>query len=302
MFKLQIKDNPKRSIWLVGEKVTLGSDGGNTFVLDGLGIDDFHAQLLIRPDHLILKSKSGSCIVNDLPVDDGHRLTAGDELRIGRERLLIIDPQMQKASQAQVEAPVKPARSADWTLIPDHPKLKELDFSIHGKAVLGRSKDCALAVPYKMLSREHAELRVEGDELFLRDLGSANGCFVNGNRVQEAKLNDGDKVAFAKLVFTVKAANQAKPVAERQQKPKNDSELNRTVIRPAINLEAELAAREASEASNSIQLELEPTSSAESASGGEPETSTGTNKMLVVLAIVVVAVSLGGAWFFLTAI
>ena len=50
MFKLQFKENPNRSIWLVGDTIRLGSDKGNDLVLDGLGIDDFHV------------SSDGSCL------------------------------------------------------------------------------------------------------------------------------------------------------------------------------------------------------------------------------------------------
>ena len=47
------------------------------------------------------------------------------------------------------------------------------------KSILGRSKDCDLAVPYKLLSRHHVEFTVRDGQLYLQDLGSSNGSFVN---------------------------------------------------------------------------------------------------------------------------
>ena len=106
MFKLQFKDNPNRSIWLVGDQISLGCDKSNDLVLDGLGINDFHARILIAADHLTLKSEPGSCYVNDLPVGEEHSLAANDEVRMGKERLLIVDPkQMQHAQQSPGEKP-----------------------------------------------------------------------------------------------------------------------------------------------------------------------------------------------------
>lgn len=253
MFKLQFKDNPNRSIWLVGEKITIGSHGDNTVVLDGLGIDEFHAEILISPERLVLRSTPGSCIVNDLPVDDHFEMGANDELRIGKERFLIIDPQHLSSKTASGKD--KPAKKrADWYLVPDHAKLKALDFSITDKAILGRSTGCKLSVPYKLLSREHAEFWLEDGVLHLKDLGSSNGSFVNGERVEQASLKNGDKVAFAKLVFEVKGPETSKPVAKQKQVD-NNLTMDRTIIRPAVNLDLELSEIEASRVSRSIELD-----------------------------------------------
>lgn len=292
MFKLQFKDNPSRSLWLVGEKVTLGSGAGNTVVLDGLGVDELHAELLIEPNYLILKARSGSCIVNDLPVDDGFQLKAGDELRIGRDRLMIVDPRQQPAAPDKATSMTSKRMSkADWELIPDHPKLKALDFSIRGRVVLGRARECELSVPYKLLSREHAQLWIDSDQLFVKDLGSANGCYVNGKRVQEARLVNGDKIAFAKLMFSVQGAG-----SESSPEQADTAEMNRTMIRPAINLDAELAAQEASRESNSIQLELGAMAGATDNGGHAGQSGVKTRVVAIFAALVMAGAA---AWFFL---
>lgn len=52
-------------------------------------------------------------------------------------------------------------------------------------------------------SSKHAEITIDRGGAQLRDLGSTNGTFVNGDRVQNASLVDGDRVRFgtAELVF-----------------------------------------------------------------------------------------------------
>lgn len=61
--------------------------------------------------------------------------------------------------------------------------------------VLGRSSQCHVQVEDPLVSRRHACLQVSGDELFLEDLRSANGVFVNGERVRRPKrLQDGDRI------------------------------------------------------------------------------------------------------------
>src|SRR4029078_11162108 len=54
----------------------------------------------------------------------------------------------------------------------------------------------------RMVRQEHAEIFFDGDRLTLRDLGSTNGTFVNGDRIQaDTPLNDGDILHFSRIEF-----------------------------------------------------------------------------------------------------
>ena len=55
-------------------------------------------------------------------------------------------------------------------------------------AVLGRGNACGLKISSRMVSRRHAELKVGGDDLRVRDLGSRNGTFVDGRRLDDGEL------------------------------------------------------------------------------------------------------------------
>lgn len=61
---------------------------------------------------------------------------------------------------------------------------------------VGRTRENLLTVSDPAISRHHAELIRLGDDFLLRDLGSTNGSFVNGVRISEQLLNDGDIVFF----------------------------------------------------------------------------------------------------------
>lgn len=236
MLKLQCNDDPRRGIWLVGEKVRIGRDSSNDLVLDGLGIDPFHAEIIIENDTLLLKSRAGSCFVDDLPVNAEYNLAATEKLRIGKERLSIIDSKHLKRQQPAdtLKSNTMGNSDTEWRLLPTHSKLESKQFVIAPSAVIGRSKACQFSIPYRLLSREHARLQVENGLLILEDLNSANGCFVNGERVSATELKDGDSVAFAKLVFTVKS-----PVMKVQKPAQEevDVSLNKTMIRPAVSTE-----------------------------------------------------------------
>jgi len=69
--------------------------------------------------------------------------------------------------------------------------------------VIGRREDCDLRIPLGEVSRKHCRLIRDGDTLKLEDLGSSNGTYLNGQRVQEAQLNPGDTLQVGPVVFVL---------------------------------------------------------------------------------------------------
>jgi len=69
--------------------------------------------------------------------------------------------------------------------------------------VVGRREDCDLRIPLSDVSRKHCRFIADGDVLRLEDLGSSNGTYVNGKRIQEAEINAGDTVHVGPIAFVV---------------------------------------------------------------------------------------------------
>ena len=61
-------------------------------------------------------------------------------------------------------------------------------------SVLGRSKRCDVVLPDPNVSRQHAEIRLEGDDHVIVDLDSTNGVKVNGREVKRAVVAAGDRI------------------------------------------------------------------------------------------------------------
>lgn len=68
--------------------------------------------------------------------------------------------------------------------------------------IIGRSSKCDLVINSVKVSREHAIITRERGEFFLEDLGSANGTWYKGERIEKIKLNDGDEVFICDEKFT----------------------------------------------------------------------------------------------------
>ena len=60
--------------------------------------------------------------------------------------------------------------------------------------VLGRSPESTIVLNDPNVSRRHAEIRRRGTDVFVVDLNSTNGTRVNGVRVKDQILNDGDEI------------------------------------------------------------------------------------------------------------
>ncbi len=75
----------------------------------------------------------------------------------------------------------------------------------HQSEVIGRHSDCKIRVPDSSVSRQHCEITATDSGVMIRDLGSSNGTFVNGKRVEGLmELNAGDALLIGKFVFVVR--------------------------------------------------------------------------------------------------
>lgn len=87
----------------------------------------------------------------------------------------------------------------------------EFPLPAEGEIVIGRSSELDMVLVEDMVSRRHAKITVTGGQIFIQDLGSTNGSFVNGEKIKRARLNEGDRIlvgtSIIKLVATEGPAN-----------------------------------------------------------------------------------------------
>jgi two-component system, cell cycle response regulator len=62
------------------------------------------------------------------------------------------------------------------------------------KTIIGRGQKAHVRLLDDGISREHAQVVIEGNKVYLQDLGSTNGTFCNGIKVDRKELADGDKI------------------------------------------------------------------------------------------------------------
>jgi pSer/pThr/pTyr-binding forkhead associated (FHA) protein len=136
--------------------------------------------------------------------------------------------------------------------------------------LIGRDPSCQLRPLDRCVSRRHAEIRVEDDAAFLRDLRSTNGTFLNGEAVAVIKpLRDGDRIQVGPYGVTV-AISEAEDSPDR---PPSDDESPAWSIAPGST--AESSPDSSGSVTHLSRSEEEPLRRSESApSAAVPELTT----------------------------
>jgi len=69
--------------------------------------------------------------------------------------------------------------------------------------IVGRSSDLDMVLVEDMVSRKHARIAMQADQIWIEDLGSTNGTFVNGEKIKRARLKEGDRVLIGTSILKV---------------------------------------------------------------------------------------------------
>ncbi|QIL89337.1 FHA domain-containing protein [Microbulbifer harenosus] len=199
MLKLCDVKDASQSVWLVAPKVTIGRGSQCDLTLTDASVAKLHAEILVDGEELELRNLAGNgqISVNGKLIDGSCRLHRNDRVQLGERNLAVVDPKITRLKAAGTNANVS------WALRANHPAIVGRVFPVRERSVVGRSDECDLTFAMSHLSRRHARLEVREGLLFVVDLGSANGTFLNNQRITESRVRRGDELRFDSLSFSV---------------------------------------------------------------------------------------------------
>jgi serine/threonine protein kinase len=98
-------------------------------------------------------------------------------------------------------------------------------FDQHDTFTIGRSEESQFCLPHdRFFSRNHCLLEIAPPQCFLRDLGSTNGTFVNGLKVETAHLKNGDRIQGGETVLEVEVSTLDATVQFSDRQQQNNTE------------------------------------------------------------------------------
>jgi membrane fusion protein (multidrug efflux system) len=211
-------------------KIKVGRDQDNDVVLDDQSVSRHHAEIVRdRGAYKIvdLGSTNGVRIANarvpEAPIKDGLEAVLGKftlrfdlSAKSSDQTMLLGSETVMLQLDAAVAKPAAPASKAITPfaeaarpvlhlLLQDGQQRKMLKVVGGVDYVIGRSPESDLVITDSKCSVRHARIHSDAKGLRISDLGSSNGTFVNGEKVESAPLEDGATIAIGAAVITVRA-------------------------------------------------------------------------------------------------
>src|SRR5687768_7097764 len=157
----------------------------------------------------------GPVTVNGRPVTDLMALRAGNTLGIGPVTAKYVIVEAARGVASDASGPEDDSGATRVRMAVPKYLLRGLSGAVLGKVypvggptAIGRAPECDISVQGDEISRRHALVKPTPDGLSVEDLGSSNGTYVNGKRVQQAFLAAGDELKLDTVRFIVVAPGQ----------------------------------------------------------------------------------------------
>ena len=101
------------------------------------------------------------------------------------------------------KAPPEVVEDSEWVLEPIEHSGEVLRLT-GSMLTVGRTAENDIALPSKMVSRNHARLLIGPNGIIVEDAGSTNGCFVNGEQVRQHLMHDNDVLELGDLRYRLR--------------------------------------------------------------------------------------------------
>lgn len=220
------KTGDKKIYRLDQDRASIGREPSNYIVLDDRTVSRKHAEILQENNQYFvrdLKSNNGTHL-NDKPLSPQEKalLRTGDVVLIN-DFEIVFSPARTSESAAggediyeitdtdllEVKMVKKLLQAMDKENAPSLEVIEGpqtgLRFVLEGKSqdvVIGRDPACEFVIDSTVISRKHARIEKRYDSVILHDLRSKNGTFINREKIESKRLQDGDIVHLGTLAVS----------------------------------------------------------------------------------------------------
>lgn len=229
MYQIRNKNAGKEAVWIVPPKISIGSANDNALILKEAGIQTHHAQLQIKNDkvYLLPIDNAKDIWVNGNAFINAIELHVGDVIKLHNTELELLLPEHDNNAN---ELPRLDSNVDKWFLEAFNGDNKGKRYKLKKSTVIGRLENCDIQLDDEKMSRQHARLDIIGGALKITDMGSANGCFINGSKVTSCYARPEDQLKVGESEFKIIG-----PFLDSEKTTISDSPVQQAKIRPVKN-------------------------------------------------------------------
>jgi hypothetical protein len=205
----------------------IGSAVDAQVVLLQPGVASLHCEIHLQGDAATLNIPDAShpVTVNGRPASGTMALRPGDLIGIGPVQARVVAVE-KVAATVQRAAAVDDSGATKVRMAVPRFVLRGVSgaafgktYPVPGPVVIGRQQDCDISVASEEISRRHAQVKPTADGLLVEDLGSANGTYINGKRVQTGLMRPGEELRLDTIRFLLVAPGMEMPATQRAPAP-----------------------------------------------------------------------------------
>jgi len=148
-------------------------------------------------------------IRRDINIAETSKVALGLEAKDKKE---IKPKEKEKVKEREKEKKI----TLDYFLVPEEHPLVNVKLT-RLTSIVGRDESCDLVVESSQISRRHCLLDITARGLFVRDLDSTNGTFVNGRFIKEGYVNPRDRLTWGTYTVIVHREQSESPKAAIQK-------------------------------------------------------------------------------------
>ncbi len=216
--KLHFPHGDHADVELTTGEYTIGGSADADIRLEDKGLSDIHAKLTIQDNECEVSIDNAARLisVNGKLVKDKKEVREGD---------LMIAAQVHMKLQSSVEEEQEDDNRTRVRMALPKFILRGVSgayfgktYPLRGSTIIGRHSECHICVNADGISRKHVQIDADPNGLKVKDLGSSNGTFINGKKIDECDLKVGDELKIDNIRFLVQTPGMAEPAADSAAK------------------------------------------------------------------------------------
>jgi Protein of unknown function (DUF3662)/FHA domain len=186
----------------VGRRLTRVLDAERTMGVDGIPVAPNNIGVYLSPDDFDRFESFADALARELAETAREHAKAEGYHFVGPVTVTLVADDELRAGECDIAAEIHEGLRVGSLVLPDGRRVPLGEQPL----VIGRNADCGVVVADARASRQHAEIRAQGNGFVVHDLDSMNGTLVNGTAIRQHPLTDGDEIRLGNTVLRFEAS------------------------------------------------------------------------------------------------